>query len=284
MRSKLGFILLISLYYSFQTPSWAMDPTVSYIKEVTEGITSHHLKAELTRQNPKKPTEDDRLRVVQYLGTEPETVMINGGKDKGIVDGTIFAAYRSAMIPGSKKRVWVPTGKLKAIEVAYNYTVAEILAGGSKAAQSFFKKHARVMAGDFLREQPFVIQKNPQITPETVLEYRQLFVDPKKDPVSFELTIEGKELLRDMIKPYLELRVPILMVEGHTDDEGAQDANQVESYQRAMTVRQFLIEEMQLRSERVVAIGFGESQPLNRSKVGDYKETNRRIVFKVVSH
>lgn len=70
-------------------------------------------------------------------------------------------------------------------------------------------------------------------------------------------------------------------VEGHTDADGADDLNLVLSVARAEAVVNALIARG-VRSERLYAVGYGESLPIadNETKAG--KQANRRIVFTVL--
>ena len=79
-------------------------------------------------------------------------------------------------------------------------------------------------------------------------------------------------------------RLPVLFVEAYTDDKGPANANQLESYQRALTVRQFLINEMGFQPSRVVAIGQGELENVAPGYVDGYINSNRRVVLKVNVH
>ena len=72
------------------------------------------------------------------------------------------------------------------------------------------------------------------------------------------------------------------MIEGHTDQNGSSSDNQIESYQRALTIRQFIIDELNMDENRIIAVGFGESEIIDDSYVAGYRQNNRRIVFKTV--
>ncbi|CAK0744382.1 putative Outer membrane protein OmpA-like peptidoglycan-associated protein [uncultured Gammaproteobacteria bacterium] len=62
---------------------------------------------------------------------------------------------------------------------------------------------------------------------------------------------------------------------GHTDSVGAADANQRLSENRAMAVREYLVQTFQLNADRVSAEGLGSRQPFNsgNSKAAE----NRRV-------
>jgi outer membrane protein OmpA-like peptidoglycan-associated protein len=70
-------------------------------------------------------------------------------------------------------------------------------------------------------------------------------------------------------------------VEGHTDDAGPDDKNLVLSQARADAVRAYLIERA-ISSERLEAIGYGETRPAAQGTNGKAREANRRVEFVIV--
>ena len=72
------------------------------------------------------------------------------------------------------------------------------------------------------------------------------------------------------------------MIEGHTDQKGDSEQNQIETYQRALTIRQYLIDELGFDENRVTAIGLGESEPISDVILPGNADRSRRIVLKVV--
>jgi chemotaxis protein MotB len=96
------------------------------------------------------------------------------------------------------------------------------------------------------------------------------------------LSRQGVKKLREAARVYSNARLSLLMVEGYTDHKGPTAVNQVESYQRAMTVRQFLIDDMGFDPDRVLAIGYGESEQVDGKMAPGFEVANRRIVLKAV--
>ena len=68
-----------------------------------------------------------------------------------------------------------------------------------------------------------------------------------------------------------------MVIEGHTDAQGDENMNQSLSDKRAEAVRVYLLANMGIDAERLVARGYGESRPIanNESEAGRAK--NRRI-------
>lgn len=73
-----------------------------------------------------------------------------------------------------------------------------------------------------------------------------------------------------------------IMVEGHTDDRGADGANQQLSQARAEAVRVFLIESG-VPAASLVAVGKGESQPVASNMTAEGRANNRRVEI-IVPH
>ena len=65
-------------------------------------------------------------------------------------------------------------------------------------------------------------------------------------------------------------------------DQGTAEQNQIESYQRALTVRQFIIDDLGFDESRVTAIGLGETEAISEVILPGNADRSRRIVLKVV--
>lgn len=81
------------------------------------------------------------------------------------------------------------------------------------------------------------------------------------------------------LKRYEELQIE---VEGHTDSDGAAEYNEGLSLRRALTVRDYLIENG-IASDRLSARGFGEAQPIADNATADGKRQNRRVVLRILN-
>lgn len=69
-----------------------------------------------------------------------------------------------------------------------------------------------------------------------------------------------------------------LVIEGHTDSDGDEAANQELSVRRAETVRDYLIQNFEeITPDMVSAQGYGESRPLVRNDTPENRALNRRI-------
>jgi len=100
-------------------------------------------------------------------------------------------------------------------------------------------------------------------------------------PASARLTDESADALNDLVSDLRGCPEARLNIEGHTDSDGAEDANMALSVARAEAVVSELID-LGLDATRLYAIGYGETLPVadNDSPAG--KARNRRIVFELV--
>lgn len=257
---------------------FAGEPSIAMKKAVRQ-------VSELAARLEQPQTESFRIiRYLEHKGDNP-MVMLSGGRNEKIVEGAIFKAYRRAHSPVGQESdfVWVETGMLKAVQLGDDFSIAVVLSEGTLESRVFFPKHAGVMAGDWVLEHRVSVARSQVITPMATLAYHEIFEDPKGFPLTFELTPRGKERVLEAAQVFTGARLPILMVEAYTDQAGPSDANQVESFQRALAIRQFLIEEMGFDPDRVLALGYGESDPVGQPNIPGQERLSRRIVLKVRS-
>lgn len=73
-----------------------------------------------------------------------------------------------------------------------------------------------------------------------------------------------------------------LMIEGHTDADGSDDANIKLSKERAEAVKNALVDVYRISASRLSTEGKGESEPVGDNATPDGKAQNRRVVFKKI--
>lgn len=103
-------------------------------------------------------------------------------------------------------------------------------------------------------------------------------------PVVFEtnsdkLLPESDEVL-NLVDDFLKQRedVSLLRIEGHTDSDGEDAANQTLSEKRAMAVARWLVAKGH-DCKRFIAVGFGETKPVADNGTPEGKAQNRRTGF-----
>ena len=144
-----------------------------------------------------------------------------------------------------------------------------------------------VGAGDTVRA-PEVAEPTTTLTPRVI---RQAFLEPgllRTNLILFEtgktilLPISRETLLTiaQVLSGYPEARIEVA---GHTDSRGSAEMNQQLSRRRAEAVREFLIGEGGLAADRVVARGYGESDPVASNATETGRALNRRVEFRVLN-
>jgi OOP family OmpA-OmpF porin len=121
----------------------------------------------------------------------------------------------------------------------------------------------------------------PRPTPKFKLKGEQLELP---GPVVFEtgkadLKPESDTVLQ-VVHDYLEAtpKVTLLRIEGHTDSDGNDAANQTLSEARSMAVSQWLVGKG-TDCKRLLPVGFGETKPVADNNTEEGKSQNRRTAF-----
>ena len=68
-----------------------------------------------------------------------------------------------------------------------------------------------------------------------------------------------------------------LVIEGHTDSYGGDESNQYLSQERAESIQQYMVNAMRIPSYRLIATGYGETQPVANNETASGRAKNRRI-------
>jgi OOP family OmpA-OmpF porin len=86
----------------------------------------------------------------------------------------------------------------------------------------------------------------------------------------------------NQLKQYLDEtpRVTKLRIEGHTDNVGSPEANELLSGQRALAIKAALVAKG-IAKERLLAVGFGQSKPIADNATEEGKAKNRRTEFRI---
>ncbi len=93
------------------------------------------------------------------------------------------------------------------------------------------------------------------------------------------ITAASQDELQKAVTFFTENAAASALIEGHTDTDGGDEANQALSEARAEAIKAFLVAQG-LDAERFATIGFGETQPILVDGVED-KQASRRIEFKL---
>ncbi len=229
--------------------------------------------------------ENGGFRISSFLGTgaDANMVFIEAGSEDGISTGDVFRVYRPTQNTSRDVGVSIETGEAKAVMVYPHKSIAQVTIQSTPLSQEVFPKFSQVMAGDIVVRQRIAIKPSMAISPEMELPYSKIFDDPNPVPQNFELSAMGRELIQIKSSDLAKLKAGLLMVIGHTDAKGSSEANQIESYQRAVVVRQYLVDQLGFDPERIVAIGKGEDELPEVDLTPGFAERARRVVLKVVA-
>lgn len=98
------------------------------------------------------------------------------------------------------------------------------------------------------------------------------------EPGSSDLTNEGSIVVDNVARTLEQSPGSAIEVHGHTDSEGDEARNQVLSQERAQAVVSALAQRG-IDTDRLTAVGFGESNPIAPNVTAEGRATNRRIEF-----
>ena len=98
-----------------------------------------------------------------------------------------------------------------------------------------------------------------------------------KDELTTSSYLELERVLEYMQKG----RIQQIEIAGHTDSKGADEYNLSLSKRRATSVQKYFIANG-IPAERVIAIGFGESKPIDTNDTPEGRKKNRRVEFKLL--
>lgn len=100
---------------------------------------------------------------------------------------------------------------------------------------------------------------------------------------SYELTKDAKAALEEFAAKIKSLDKRIFLeIQGHTDDTGGTDYNDMLGQQRAEAVRRYLAREHKLPLARMSTISYGDTLPVESNKTAKGRSTNRRVVIVVM--
>ena len=156
--------------------------------------------------------------------------------------------------------------------------------GGVADEQAFLQQ--RLMAQEALRQQVKQIESTfERAEAEVFRDSNEIYI--RLVGLSFEsgsaaIEAENFDILRkveDAIRVFDDSQV---IIEGHTDSYGSDEENLSLSELRATSVREYLMVKMGLQSERVSAVGYGESRPVANNETPQGRAKNRRIDVRIV--
>lgn len=96
------------------------------------------------------------------------------------------------------------------------------------------------------------------------------------DVDSYKVPSSGTSNLNDLAEVIQKYEDTDILIEGHTDNTGAEEYNQDLSVKRANAVKRYLISNG-VGANRLSSVGYGESQPLDDNATESGRKANRRV-------
>ena len=214
--------------------------------------------AQQTRAQKLEPNEKDALLSVQVINQQKEA---QAGEQVTFENVTTKQSFSGITTDAGKFDILVPKGekykiKYKAFTTDADYTVLDVP-----------NKKGELVSFDVIIQ----VELPKKYTLNNVyFESGKATLDPK----SF------REL--DDLIDYMKLRKVIsIEIAGHTDNVGTADNNLMLSQDRANTVRDYLIKKG-IDENRVIAKGYGDTQPLASNDSDAGKQKNRRTEVRLI--
>ncbi|MEZ5360695.1 MAG: OmpA family protein [Candidatus Zixiibacteriota bacterium] len=107
---------------------------------------------------------------------------------------------------------------------------------------------------------------------------KSIIVNVDYEPGSFEIDARTKERLQPLIKKLLILTHVKITINGYTDNIGPAEANQTVSQRRANRMRDWLVTQG-IATERMTAVGKGETNFIASNQTAEGRARNRRLEF-----
>lgn len=122
-----------------------------------------------------------------------------------------------------------------------------------------------------------IVDTEPEPEPELVRVELDVKFDFDRAQVREESYSDIKNLA-DFMQQYPQTST---VVEGHTDSVGTDQYNQRLSERRAQAVREVLVNQYGVESQRVDSVGYGESRPVADNNTEEGRQINRRVEAEV---
>jgi outer membrane protein OmpA-like peptidoglycan-associated protein len=219
--------------------------------------------AMLVSAGPDVPMTDDaqRLRLVGFIKglhmMEPVQARIDL---MDLADATFTASFTSDPVTG-EFTADVPAGRSYAMHVT---------------ADGFMPHSERIVGDPATKDVRMDMGlKTTAVGNSEVM--RNILFRPDRSDLAVGSTTDLDQLVA-FLKANKDVRIEI---DGHTDGDTGPVPNQLLSEQRAQVVLQYLVEHG-VKRDRLVAKGFGASQPLHPNDTPEHKALNRRTEIKVL--
>ena len=189
----------------------------------------------------------------------------NIGREDGVVPGDFLNVYRQDDIAIDEMgitKMKPPIGRIKV------FFVDDGISGG------------KLVSEELLKAMPY--KQRPIMVGDTVLPILAFSSEAIFDPSRSEIKMEAIERLLRIAATLKRLSPTTVIVGGHTDSNGDAIYNKQLSLLRALSVKNFLVEQGGVDPHILQPVGYGESEPIVPNITLENKVKNRRIEILVL--
>ncbi|MCU0394081.1 MAG: OmpA family protein [Thermoflexibacter sp.] len=125
------------------------------------------------------------------------------------------------------------------------------------------------------------IEKNIYLVPIEAgapIQLHNLFFVQSK-PILLPTSTDELNQLLELLQMYPSMTIEIA---GHTDNVGDKRKNQILSQQRAIKVKEYLVEKG-INADRITTVGYGGTKPIADNKDEETRKQNRRVEFRILT-
>ncbi|HLT90297.1 MAG TPA: OmpA family protein [Woeseiaceae bacterium] len=241
-----------------------------YLSEVVRKVRDNDLTIEQLILSWEEPLQRvaDAADIVPHLEAGPDRLQ-----------GELVAFVQNLREEHAELRQEAEANRIRIADMAEEIRALDERLGGATAeraalvkrleAQERIKEQFEKVEKMFTREEARVLREGDNI----ILRLVGLTFDSGKA----EIKQEAFDLLAKVERAIDVFPGSELIIEGHTDSYGSDEMNQRLSQSRAESVQQYMINAMRIPSYRLIATGYGETQPIANNETASGRAQNRRI-------
>jgi outer membrane protein OmpA-like peptidoglycan-associated protein len=241
-----------------------------YLSEVVRKVRDKNLTVEELVLQWEKPLQ----KVADAANVVPQ---MSDGYEQ--VEQELVTFVENLRAENQELRQETEANALRAADMAEEIRTLDERLGGATAertalvqrleAQARVKEQFETIEQMFSREEARVFREGENV----ILRLVGLNFDSGKS----EIKQENLDLLAKVERAIDVFPRSELIIEGHTDSYGSDEMNQTLSQSRAEAVQQYMINAMRIPSYRLIATGFGETNPIANNETASGRAQNRRI-------
>ena len=202
------------------------------------------------------------LNSAALAASQERTYYMDRGSDANINVGNVLNVYREKKIP-------LGLGMTQSMRILMG--TMTITASQEGISVGRFAPDLLIVSNPMVRVKGAM--KGDTVVPKLKLDSSVLF-----DPGQSGLTAAAQQELEKVAQFVQNFSPTTLVIEGHTDSDGDESANQLLSEMRAKIIKDWLVTSYEyITGDMTVARGYGEMRPLVSNDTPENKALNRRI-------